>query len=143
MAVPPADRLTRHELGVSLRMIAEEAARPSGQLIPTTAPHEALRWWRQALLGLAEWLEGPRQLNGPGLDRVRALVAEVVYAGDNSFTQHSLAETIWWVADGLQLCPPHRWGCPVVMKVDPEHVAWTCGRCGLVRASSDLSVTPS
>jgi len=33
----------------------------------------------------------------------------------------------------LILCPPHRWGCPVIMKLDPEHVAWTCGRCGLVR----------
>ncbi len=143
MALPVVDRLTRHELAVSLRMIVEDAARPSAQLIATTAPQEAVRPWREALLGLAEWLEGPRPLNGPGLDRVRALVAEVVSPGDNSVSQHSLADTIWWVADGLRLCPPHRWGCPVVMKVDPEHVAWTCGRCGLVRATSDVSVTPS
>jgi hypothetical protein len=142
MAVPSADRLTRHELAVSLRMIAEEAARPSALLIPTTAPHEAVRRWRQALLGLAEWLEGPGQLNGPGLDRVRVLLAELVCSPGRS-TPRSMIDTIWWVADGLRLCPPHRWGCPVVMKVDPEHVAWTCGRCGLVRTSSDLSVTPS
>ena len=40
----------------------------------------------------------------------------------------------------LSVCPRHRWGCPVIMKLDPEHVAWTCGRCGLVATSDDLGV---
>jgi hypothetical protein len=29
-------------------------------------------------------------------------------------------------------CPPHAWGCPVVMKVDPRSVAWTCAHCGAI-----------
>jgi hypothetical protein len=29
-------------------------------------------------------------------------------------------------------CPPHVWGCPVVMKVDPRSVAWTCASCGAI-----------
>jgi hypothetical protein len=29
-------------------------------------------------------------------------------------------------------CPPHDWGCPVVMKVDPRSVAWTCASCGAI-----------
>jgi len=29
-------------------------------------------------------------------------------------------------------CPPHRWNCPVVMKVDPRSVAWTCADCGAI-----------
>jgi hypothetical protein len=29
-------------------------------------------------------------------------------------------------------CPPHAWGCPVVMKVDPRMVAWTCAGCGAI-----------
>jgi hypothetical protein len=29
-------------------------------------------------------------------------------------------------------CPPHTWGCPVVMKVDPRSVAWTCSGCGAI-----------
>jgi len=29
-------------------------------------------------------------------------------------------------------CPPHAWGCPVVMKVDPRSVAWTCASCGAI-----------
>jgi len=29
-------------------------------------------------------------------------------------------------------CPPHMWGCPVVMKVDPRSVAWTCASCGAI-----------
>jgi hypothetical protein len=30
------------------------------------------------------------------------------------------------------VCPPHLWGCPVVMKVDPRSVAWTCASCGAI-----------
>jgi hypothetical protein len=26
----------------------------------------------------------------------------------------------------------HAWACPVIMKTDPEHIAWTCARCGAV-----------
>jgi hypothetical protein len=29
-------------------------------------------------------------------------------------------------------CPPHAWGCPVVMKVDPRLVAWTCASCAAI-----------
>jgi hypothetical protein len=29
-------------------------------------------------------------------------------------------------------CPPHAWGCPVVMKLDPRSVAWTCAGCGAI-----------
>ena len=31
-------------------------------------------------------------------------------------------------------CPPHAWGCPVLTKLDPELVAWTCGKCGRIAA---------
>jgi hypothetical protein len=30
------------------------------------------------------------------------------------------------------VCPPHAWGCPVVMKIDPCSVAWTCAGCGAI-----------
>jgi hypothetical protein len=29
-------------------------------------------------------------------------------------------------------CPPHAWGCPVVMKVDPRSIAWTCAHCAAI-----------
>jgi len=29
-------------------------------------------------------------------------------------------------------CPPHAWDCPVLMKVDPGSVAWTCANCGSI-----------
>jgi hypothetical protein len=29
-----------------------------------------------------------------------------------------------------QPCRLHAWACPVIMKTDPEHAAWTCARCG-------------
>jgi hypothetical protein len=33
-------------------------------------------------------------------------------------------------------CPPHAWGCPVVMKVDPRSVAWTCAHCGAITTTA-------
>jgi hypothetical protein len=41
------------------------------------------------------------------------------------------------------VCPPHEWGCPVIMELDPEHVAWTCARCGAIATSDDRSVRPA
>jgi hypothetical protein len=29
-------------------------------------------------------------------------------------------------------CPPHAWDCPVLMKLDPRSVAWTCAKCGAI-----------
>jgi hypothetical protein len=31
-----------------------------------------------------------------------------------------------------QYCPPHDWSCPVLMKLDPQSVAWTCKGCGAI-----------
>ena len=41
------------------------------------------------------------------------------------------------------LCPPHEWRCPVIMKLDPDHVAWTCARCGAMALSDDLALRPA
>jgi hypothetical protein len=57
--------------------------------------------------------------------------------------ERSLEDVIWWIADGLPVCPPHAWGCPVIMKADPEHVAWTCARCGEITTSADVGVRPA
>jgi hypothetical protein len=27
-------------------------------------------------------------------------------------------------------CPPHAWDCPVLTKLDPLAITWTCARCG-------------
>lgn len=29
-------------------------------------------------------------------------------------------------------CSPHTWDCPVLMKLDPSAVAWTCAGCGAI-----------
>ena len=39
-------------------------------------------------------------------------------------------------------CPPHDWRCPVVMKLDPEHVAWTCAGCGAIATTDSRAVRP-
>jgi hypothetical protein len=44
---------------------------------------------------------------------------------------------------GRYACPPHDWGCPVILKLDPDHVAWTCGRCGALANTDDPAVRPA
>jgi hypothetical protein len=41
-----------------------------------------------------------------------------------------------------QLGLAHAWGCPKVPKLDPEHVAWTCARCGSIAVTERLEVQP-
>ena len=43
-----------------------------------------------------------------------------------------LASTLHAASRPGRDCPPHTWGCPVVMKVDPRSVAWTCAGCGAI-----------
>jgi hypothetical protein len=33
---------------------------------------------------------------------------------------------------GDRSCPPHRWDCPVLTKLDPLAIAWTCRACGAI-----------
>jgi len=40
-------------------------------------------------------------------------------------------------------CPPHAWGCPVVMKVDPRSVAWTCASCGAITTTASVGDPPA
>jgi hypothetical protein len=107
------------------------------------ASREALTGWREALLGLAERLERPGPINPCGVARTRALLTDGLGPLYNRDAERSIAEAVWWIADGLQLCPPHAWGCPVIMKLDPEHVAWTCGRCGAITTTGDPAVRPA
>jgi hypothetical protein len=35
-----------------------------------------------------------------------------------------------------QTCRLHAWACPVIMKTDPDHVAWTCACCGALAVTA-------
>jgi hypothetical protein len=98
--------------------------------------------WREALLGLAERLERPEPVNPCGVARALIVLRDgggPLYVPEAA---RSVGESVWWIADGLDPCPPHDWGCPVVMKLDPEHVAWTCRRCGAIATSADPRQVP-
>ena len=73
---------------------------------------------------------------------MRVLLSDGASPLYNPASERSIGEALWWVADGLQPCPPHAWTCPVVMKLDPEHVAWTCGHCGKIALTDDVSLRP-
>jgi hypothetical protein len=97
----------------------------------------------EGLLGIAELLEWPGPINACGVARIRALLTGGAGALYCERADRSLLDALWWVADGVQKCPPHTWDSPVIMKVDPEHVAWTCRRCGAIATSTHRAVRPA
>jgi hypothetical protein len=138
-----AEPATRSAMTRSLRDAAKAARR--GPLVPPTSAVQispAVAGYREGLLGVADRLEGPGPLNPCGLARVRVLLTDGAGPLYNPRAERTIGDALWWVADGLQPCPPHVWTCPVIMKLDPEHVAWTCGRCGKIALTDDLGVRP-
>ena len=85
----------------------------------------------------------PAEVNPCGVARARMLLTDCLGPLYSDLSGPSIGEAVWWIADGLSLCPPHHWGCPVIMKLDPAHVAWTCGRCGRIATSDDPAVSPA
>jgi hypothetical protein len=139
-----ADRSMRNHLAGALRRVVSDAQRPGPPLPNAAAPvsRSAVLPWCEGLLGLAERLDGPEPLNACGIARVALLLSESAGPLYNHPSSYPLEKAVWWAADGLQPCPPHAWASPVIMKLDPEHVAWTCTRCGAIAVSDSPSVRP-
>jgi hypothetical protein len=98
---------------------------------------------REALLGLADLLEQTGPLNACGVARTRSMITDGAGPLYSHGAERSLIEAIWWIADGLVPCPPHDWRSPVIMKLDPKHVAWTCSRCGAIAKTDCLTCRPA
>lgn len=106
MLVELADQLIRHERAASARMVVLDAAEPSARLLPMPVCRVSVLSSREGILGLAERLEGARAANAAGLDRVRALLAELIRPRHNPAPPESIGRMIWWVADGRQSVRP-------------------------------------
>lgn len=137
------DPVIRQELAVSLRRVVADVQQPGVLLGLVPVRRAAVLPWSEALLGLAERLEACGEVNPCGVARARFLLGDRTGPLYSCLSGMSIGEAVWWVCDGLGPCPPHRWGCPVIMKLDPEHVAWTCGRCGAIATSDDPIVRPA
>ena len=138
------DTVTRRRVARSLRGVVAKAERAPGGL-GSAAPvcRSAVVAWREGLLGLADRLEQPRPVNPCGVARALVVVTDGSGPLYNPEPERPIEELIWWIADGFVLCPPHAWCCPVIMKTDPEHVAWTCRRCGAIAITDDPAVRPA
>jgi hypothetical protein len=132
---------SRLRLARSLRRAADASTRVDARMGAPLRPRAGR--WREALIGLAERLEKPVSVNVRGIARARRLLADGAGPLYGPGRRVSLGDAVWSIADGLALCPPHAWGCPVVMKVDPERVAWTCGRCGEIATTADHASRPA
>ena len=140
-----ADPRTRRRLARSLRRVVAESDRPPATRMESSVPmrRETVARSREALLGLAERLDQAVPVHATGIARVRVLLGDGTGPLYSRSAARSLADAVWWVADGLALCSAHDWRCPVIMKTDPNHVAWTCARCGATAASDSLTATPA
>lgn len=139
-----ADPAARRQLACSLRRLLADAEDPRAALLGSSVPvlGDVVMPWREALLGLAERLEQTEPVNPLGLARMRVVLTDGMGPFYNRASERSLGEMVWWIADGLQLCPPHDWRCPVVVKLDPCDVAWTCARCGAI-TTEDQAARPA
>jgi hypothetical protein len=139
------DPARRRQLAGSIRRLVTDAAKPSLYPLSSAVPVDrtGVQRWGEGLLGIAERLERSESANPCGLARVMTLLTDGAGPLYCHAAERSLDEALWWIADGLQPCPPHTWDCPVIMKLDPEHVAWTCRRCGAIGLSDDPSVRPA
>lgn len=93
-------------LARSLRLVVADSKRPRAAVLGSAIQPDPGRMfgWREALLGIADRLEGPAPVNPCGVARVRLLVTDgtgPLYAGGG----HSLAAAVWSIADGLRMCP--------------------------------------
>jgi len=133
----------RRRTADALRALVRRADRP--QLLTSAVPvsRRAVLSSREGLLGLADRLDGPGSVNPCGVARALVLLTDGSGPLYDRGAPGSLTDAVWWIADGLKPCPPHDWACPVVMKLDPEHVAWTCARCGAIASSDDRAQRPA
>ena len=138
------DSVTRRRLAQSLRRVVAEVDDSRPTLLSSKVPvcRKAVVPWREGLLGLADRLAQPGAVNPCGVARTLVLLTDATSPLYNPAPERSVGEVVWWVADGLQPCPPHAWTCPVLMKVDPQQVAWTCARCGAITMTDDPTVRP-
>ena len=113
---------TRRRVAHALRSTAAHSrrrARPA-PLCSAVPLRPGVEQWAEALIGLAERLEQPVAVNACGLARALQFLTDGTGPLYNPASPVPVGTSIWHVADGLELCPPHAWGCPVTMKVDPD-----------------------
>ena len=135
----------RRRLARALRRIvarSEERAPRFSSVVPIRRAAVAAR--REALLGIAERLEGQAPISAAALARVETLLRDGTGPLYNGFSERSLDEALWWIADAsAERCPPHDWICPVLSGPAPERVVWTCAQCRENALSDDPAVRPA
>lgn len=124
-------------------MVANAERPPVATRAAPLLRREAVMPWREGLLGLADRLECPDPVNPCGVARIITLVTDGSGPAYSPRAKRSMSDLVWWAADGLQPCPPRAWDSPVIMKLDPEHVAWTCSRCGAIAVTTDPASRPA
>jgi hypothetical protein len=136
------DPRTRLRLARSLRRVAADAERVPRATVAAPLPSAVTGEWGGALEGLADRLDQPAPISAAAVARMLALLSDGSGPLYSTRPTRTMSDFVWWIADGLVLCPPHQWRCPVVTKVEPHHVAWTCVRCGALGVSDDLATGP-
>ncbi len=134
----------RRRLARSLRVAVSQAESSRHPRLTTAVPvrRQEVVAWREALLGLADRLDQPQPVSPRGMAQVIQLLTDGTGPLYNRTPLRSLGEMIWWAADGLTVDCSHEWDCPVLMKVDPSHIAWTCRHCGAIATSRDYGSRP-
>jgi len=100
-----ADYRTRRRLACALRTLIADSELPAVARLCAAVPvsQGAVLPWRQALLGLAERLEGTDPVDPCGVARVMVLVTDGCSPIYDPDAAGAMSDAIWWIADGLRL----------------------------------------
>jgi hypothetical protein len=98
-----ADRVTRRRLAKALRSLIADAELPMVARMYSAVPvsRNAILPWRQALLGVAERLEGDGAVDPCGMARLMVLLSDGRSPIYNPQDADRMSDAIWWIADGL------------------------------------------
>jgi hypothetical protein len=99
------DQASRRHLARSLREVVRAADSPCDWPLSSAVPihRRAVLAVREGLIGLADRLVQPVPLNPCGVARVGLLLTDGAGPLYNPAPEGSIRDTLWWVADGLQL----------------------------------------
>jgi hypothetical protein len=98
---------SRQQIASSLRDTVDFAEQRASNRVPSAAVVEsaAVRRAREPILGLAERLEGPAQLNPAGIARARVLITDGLSPLFDRYCPQTVTQAIYEVQDALEQDP--------------------------------------
>jgi hypothetical protein len=97
----------RHDVARLLREVIAAAENPRAEWLSSTAllNRDVVVPWLEGVMGLVERLEQSGPVGPCGVARALVLISDGMGPLYNPASERSMADAIWWIADGLDMSP--------------------------------------